>query len=368
MQDNLPPINLGQPDFGKARAKHAVYVDKTRFLPMLEEIVGPIFLARPRMFGKSLLVSALDAYFSRRADLFDNLHAYGRVSSPDFPGKPVISFDMSRMSGKGNIEDLNSALMYSLRKNARRHGFSLTETTPPLAFEELMDVVSEDGKRKIALLVAEYDAPVVTALQSPALKRIAGLAEKTRQEMRNFYTQIKASSKCLGFVLITGITRFSRTGVLSELNNISDISLRPEFGAIVGFTQKEFVTSFGPHIDRLSARLGKGIKELLEQIRHMYDGFSFDGETSLYNPFALAQVLDNCNLLGHVRKGHLNHPYGAVSAPFQGGQPQPPLRWGAASQTPRRWGQPQTLSGGGSLRPSQGGSLSPSQGGASGVP
>jgi hypothetical protein len=295
MEDELPPINVGIPDFESARTERCVYVDKTRFLPMLEEFIGPIFLARPRRFGKSLLVSALDAYFSKRADLFDGLDAYGRVSSPGFTGMPVISLDMSAVAGNDNVEDLNSFLMHILNKNARRHGVPLSGDSPPQAFRKLMIKVSQNGKREIALLVDEYDAPVVKALQSPSLKKIAGLADDTRQAMGNLYSQIKSSAKCLGFVLVTGVTKFSRTSVFSsELNNLTDISLEPEFGAIAGFTQEELETSFGPLIDRLSARLGKAREEVLEQIRDMYYGFSFDGETRLYNPFAIAQLLEAC--------------------------------------------------------------------------
>jgi hypothetical protein len=135
-------------------------------------------------------------------------------------------------------------------------------------------------------LIDEYDAPVIKVIQTPGLSRIKDLLEDTRGVMSNFYSKIKSADDYLDLVFITGVTKFSLMGVFSTLNNLTDISLLPEFAAIAGFTQEELENSFRPFIGRTADALNLEENALLDKIRDYYDGFSFDGETRLYNPFS----------------------------------------------------------------------------------
>jgi hypothetical protein len=142
-------------------------------------------------------------------------------------------------------------------------------------------------------LVDEYDAPVIKVIQTPGLKKIEGLLEDTRTVMSDFYSKIKSMDQDLYFTFITGVTKFSRMGVFSALNNLIDISLMPEFSSIVGFTHEELASNFGPFIEETAASLRLGETETLAKMREYYDGFSFDGETRLYNPQSTLQFFQD---------------------------------------------------------------------------
>jgi hypothetical protein len=151
----------------------------------------------------------------------------------------------------------------------------------------LIEDVSERYSQKVVLLIDEYDAPVIRVIQDPGLSKVEDLLLDTRRVMSDFYGKIKSADEYLEFVFITGVTKFSRMGVFSTLNNLKDISLRPEFAAFMGYSQEELETNFGPFIRRTASRFGLDDSELLRRIQDYYDGFSFDGETRLYNPFSV---------------------------------------------------------------------------------
>jgi hypothetical protein len=154
----------------------------------------------------------------------------------------------------------------------------------------LIEDVSERYSQKVVLLIDEYDAPVIRVIQDPGLSKVEDLLLDTRRVMSDFYGKIKSADENLEFVFITGVTKFSRMGVFSTLNNLKDISLKPEFAAFMGYTQEELETNFVPFIRRTANRLGLDDSELLRRIQDYYDGFSFDGETRLYNPFSVLNL------------------------------------------------------------------------------
>jgi hypothetical protein len=149
----------------------------------------------------------------------------------------------------------------------------------------LLKDVSKAASQKIVLLIDEYDAPVISLIQRE-LTYDPKLVEQTRNFMRSFYTKIKSNDQRLEFVFITGISKFSKMGVFSPLNNLTDISIDSEFAAFMGLTQKELEDNFALHLKSTAKQLRLSEKELLERIREYYDGFSFDGRTRVYNPFS----------------------------------------------------------------------------------
>jgi hypothetical protein len=146
--------------------------------------------------------------------------------------------------------------------------------------------VAKKTAKKVVLLIDEYDAPVIDLLQEIDMDRDKEILKKTRNVMRKFYSQIKPADASLHFVFITGVTKFSRMGVFSTLNNIKDISLDSSFGALMGLTQEELEQNLAPFFSGAAKTLKMTEKELLEKVKQYYDGFSFDGETMLYNPFS----------------------------------------------------------------------------------
>ncbi|MDR1111267.1 MAG: AAA family ATPase, partial [Deltaproteobacteria bacterium] len=286
MANGLPLLRIGTSSFKKIRAERRLYVDKTMYLPGLIDKGDVVFLSRPRRFGKSLTVSTLDSFFSGEKELFKGLAAEKFMDSQDFAPRPVINLVMSRPSGSDSKEKLENGILTELRLNAKRHGVSLQGSDPADAFLELIREIKDARSQDVVLLVDEYDAPVIKIVQNPGLSKIKDLLKDTRTVMSNFYGKIKDEDANLDFVFITGVTKFSRMGVFSALNNLTDISLLPEFAALAGFTQEELERDFKPFVRRTADALNLGEDVLLDKIRDYYDGFSFDGETRLYNPFS----------------------------------------------------------------------------------
>ncbi|MDR1109594.1 MAG: ATP-binding protein, partial [Deltaproteobacteria bacterium] len=181
---------------------------------------------------------------------------------------------------------LEAKITKELLVNAKRHDVSPQGVDSADLFLSLIRDINESCSQKVVLLIDEYDAPVIKVIQDPGLSGIADLLRDTRSVMSDFYGKIKSADEHLELVFITGVTKFSRMGVFSTLNNITDISLLPEFAAIVGFTQEELERYFKPFVRRTADSLDLGENVLLDKIRDYYDGFSFDGETRLYNPFS----------------------------------------------------------------------------------
>ncbi|MDR1082057.1 MAG: ATP-binding protein [Deltaproteobacteria bacterium] len=287
MTQKLPFLPAGTADFEVLRKKNGVYVDKTMYIPELFDAGQFIFCARPRRFGKSLTVSALDDFCSGRQELFRGLEAEKVMSSPDFVVRPVIRLDMSQMAGSKSEEILINKIMRHLSENAARHNVSLRGADCPDTFSCLLKDVHEASGQKVVLLIDEYDDPVIRLIEKGKQLCDSKLLDGTRDVMQDLYKQIKGSSKDIEFAFITGITKFSRMGMFSKLNNLTDISLLPKFGAFMGYTHDELTTYFEPFITATALELGMSEEKLLDEIRDYYDGFSFDGKVELYNPFSV---------------------------------------------------------------------------------
>ncbi|MDR1039290.1 MAG: ATP-binding protein [Deltaproteobacteria bacterium] len=287
MTQKLPLLPAGEPNFKNLRLENAIYVDKTVYFPLLKTTSKFIFCARPRRFGKSLTVTALDAYYSGNRELFRGLAVEKEINSPDFIVRPVIRIDMSDVAGSRNIGILEQKIMGRLGANAKRHNVSLSGADSSDAFLSLIEDVKNDNGKNIVILIDEYDNPIIDILQQPNSPFQRRLLADTRDIMRNFYAKIKSAAEHIDFVFITGVTKFSKMGVFSSLNNLIDISIDPNFGAFMGYTQQELEENFKPFIAEASKTLMVCENKLLEQLKIYYNGFSFDGKTTLYNPFSV---------------------------------------------------------------------------------
>ncbi|MDR1856116.1 MAG: ATP-binding protein [Desulfovibrio sp.] len=278
----LPPI--GEPRFAYIRKANAIYVDKTEFIQrMVSSIDCKFFCARPRRFGKSLMITTLESFFRGEKALFRGLAIEEYMESDAFSEHPVILLDMSAPRTRMGISVLQEGLMARLGLNASANGVSLRGTDPTVAFGNLMeDIYKKRGE--IVLLVDEYDAPLLKTLDKPEVH------EEVREELRDFYTMIK-SYDLLGFihlVFITGISKFSKLGIFSELNNVIDISFDDEYATMYGYTEKEIIDNFSTYIDIAAEKLSLTPETLMGRLRDYYDGYFFGGTENVYNPVSIA--------------------------------------------------------------------------------
>ncbi|MDR1166671.1 MAG: ATP-binding protein [Deltaproteobacteria bacterium] len=294
MKGQMPLLPIGMQEYNEIRNRKAIYVDKTEFIPELFKTGKVIFCARPRRFGKSLLCSTLKSFYSGEKELFQGLAAEEAINSPDFVARPVITLDMSVPAGASSQEELKSGIMTVLNSTANLHNVALKGDEPSLAFFSLLeDVYYKYSKTGIVLIIDEYDAPIIKLFQTDEMIVDQKLLAETRAIIDKFYAKIKPAGVYLNFVFITGVTKFSGMGVFSTLNNLKDITLKPEFATIMGYTQDEIENNFAIFIDN-AAKIFKCEKdELLERVKLYYDGFSFDGLSGLYNPQSILNFFDD---------------------------------------------------------------------------
>ncbi|MDR1040222.1 MAG: ATP-binding protein [Deltaproteobacteria bacterium] len=297
----LHPLPTGEPVFENLIRDNAVYVDKTMYFPLLKQVSKFVFCARPRRFGKSLTVTALDAFFSGKIELFKGLAAESHMGSPDFVARPVIRLDMTAIAGSRDIGILERNIRDMLGAIANRHKVSLRGADSARSFLYLLADIRNASGKNVVVLIDEYDAPVIHIVQNQKSLTQRRLLADTREIMRTFYSQIKTAAENIDFVFITGVTKFSRMGVFSSLNNLIDISLEPNFGTFMGYTQQELEQDFKPFITEASETLKISENDLLKRLNNYYDGFSFDGETRLYNPFSIL------SFFASARKDFLNY-------------------------------------------------------------
>ena len=280
--NNLSPLPVGIFNFESLRSRGFTYVDKTAMLMKIADGPGRYFLSRPRRFGKSLTLSTLDAMFSGKTQLFKGLAAEGWVAGQAKHPCPVLRLDMSQRK-TDSPESFETSLLNLLQMigddwNVERRP---TEGSGDFFERLIRSVYRKAGP--VVLLIDEYDKPVLDNLHN------IETAEALRCSLLSFYTVVKGCEDYLRFVLLTGISKITKMGVFSAINNLSDISMDEEFGALCGYTQSELEENFGGWIDATAEKLGLSRVELLDKARAYYDGFSFDGVTRVYNPFSMLQ-------------------------------------------------------------------------------
>lgn len=270
---------IGVQDFESLRTDKYVYVDKTQFVYQLAQEGKVFFLSRPRRFGKSLLLSTLEAYFQGKKELFRGL-AMEKLET-DWATYPVLHLDLN--TGEYNTDvSLNQKLDAFLSPLEQEYGKDPVLTEAGQRFERLIKCIAEKTGKKVVVLVDEYDKPLLQALGDDRLM------EKYRITLKAFYGVMKSADKYLRFSLLTGVTRFSKVSIFSDLNNLNDISLNPAFQTICGITDEEIDSYFSDSVEQLAKNMGERPEKARQMVKEMYDGYHFcQNGTNLYNPFSL---------------------------------------------------------------------------------
>ena len=274
-------LPIGVQDFVQLRQDDLLYVDKTAKLLKLIQNGRRYFLSRPRRFGKSLTLSTLEAMFEGEAELFKGLKAEEWVKKQAEKPSPVLRFDISGLGAFSSAPEFEKAIIEELSNIAEDKELDMKIASS--CGMMLKNVVRSLYKKQglIVILIDEYDKPILDNITN--LKK----ANEMREVLRSFYTMIKSCDNYFRFVFITGISKFSKTGVFSAMNNLVDISMLKRYGDIVGYTQNELEENFSEWIASSSKAMSLSKDELLAKIKAYYDGFSFDGTTRLYNPFSI---------------------------------------------------------------------------------
>ncbi len=277
----MKPLPIGIHTFERIRTEDWLYVDKTRYIYDLITTGSVYFLSRPRRFGKSLLVSTLQAIFEGKRDLFAGLWL---AEQSDYAFEPyhVLSLDMSKVRAE-NPEQLKADLMFKIDSWAERFGVSLKHPHYSGRFGELIEKLGQE--KRVVILIDEYDKPILDHLTKPTRDDI-------KDTLKGFYTTIKASDPYLRFVLLTGVTKFSKISVFSGFNNLEDISMVPAYAPMLGITQPELEAAFADHLQRLVEATKLSYQATLRKVKQWYNGYRFSDEALyVYNPFSLLLLL-----------------------------------------------------------------------------
>jgi hypothetical protein len=293
----MKKLPLGIQTFLKLREENCVYVDKTKHIYQL--IQGSCyFFARPRRFGKSILCSTLVSLFQGKKELFEDLWIR-KNTDYIFPVHPVIHIDFGNISIKSPEIFTQELVNYLYDIAQKEELIDFEKTTSGTMLQRLLfQLVKKYNNKKVVLIIDEYDRPILHHLTSPdSLKEMQAI-------IRDFYTCIKAMDQYLQFLFVTGISRFSKTNLFSGFNQISDISMDPQFAHLVGYTEEELNTTLAEHMIVAANRCKLSIEAFKEKTKLYYNGYRFwkdlfeeiNGSYDLprvYNPYSMMNNLHN---------------------------------------------------------------------------
>ena len=279
-------LPIGVQSFVSMREDGFVYVDKTRYIYELINGSKQYFLSRPRRFGKSLFLSTLKAYWEGRKELFEGLEIEKlEADNPEaWQPYPVFYFDFN-----GENYQRDTALEDALGKMLRGWEENYTCTAQGSLgerFQRLLRVAHEKTGRRCVVLVDEYDKPLLEVLENDTRE------EHNKAVFKGFFSTLKSYDEYLQFVFITGVTKFSKVSIFSDLNQLRDISMMPKYAGLCGITEKELTSCFGPEIADFAQNTGKSEEDCLARLKKQYDGYHFAPNTEgIYNPFSLLNAL-----------------------------------------------------------------------------
>jgi hypothetical protein len=270
----MKKLSIGISDFKELIEGNYIYVDKTEYIYKLINSGKYYFLSRPRRFGKSLLISTLEYLFKGEKELFKGLYIQDKFNWEEV--YPVIRIDFSKDILKK--EDYKKRVIQELEKNYINNGIGMLEKGEDeiSLFEKLIITIYKSYGKQVVVLVDEYDKPILDLIED--IKQ----AQNIRKQLKAFYSVLKGLDKHIRFVLITGVSKFSKVSLFSGLNQLEDISLNKDFGNICGYTQQELENFFKEYLQGLN----------LDEIKEWYNGYYFLQDT-LYNPFDILLYLKN---------------------------------------------------------------------------
>ena len=267
--------------FRELRERDCYYVDKTAYIERLLDEGKHYFLSRPRRFGKSLFLDTLKELFEGSEELFAGLYIHQRHNWSVH--HPVVRLSF----GGGNFKEpanLDASVMAQLEGVAEQEGVSARYATAPERFAHLIRTLHAHAGQRVAVLVDEYDKPILDALvEKPEVARA------NRDYLRGLYGVIKDSDAHVGFTFLTGISKFSKVSLFSQLNNLTDLTLDPVYSSICGYTEGDLDTVFAPELGGLDR----------EQVREWYNGYGWLGDEKVYNPYDVLLLLRRRKFAAH---------------------------------------------------------------------
>ena len=280
---------VGIQTFSEIIRRGYVYVDKTDLMWRMIQLSKYVFLSRPRRFGKSLLSSTLHSFFAGQKELFEGLKVM-RLEK-EWESYPVFHFDLSLAKSQESAQALQARIMLMLKQYSEDYGADEAEVTPGARLEGLIRRAYKQTGKQVVVIVDEYDAPLLEILHEEEN------LQQFRRVMQEFYVPLKAMDPYVKFCFITGITKFSQLSIFSTINNLKNISMRPDFSAICGITEDEVKTVLAEDIQLMGEKHGLTSEEMFLKIKEMYDGYHFASVSEdIYNPFSLLNALSDGEL------------------------------------------------------------------------
>ena len=274
-------LPIGMQTFRELRERDCYYVDKTAYIKRLLDEGKHYFLSRPRRFGKSLFLDTLKELFEGSEELFAGLYIHQRHDWSE--RHPVVRLSF----GGGNFKEpanLDASVMAQLEGVAEQEGVSARYATAPERFAHLIRTLHAHAGQRVVVLVDEYDKPILDALvEKPEIARA------NRDYLRGLYGVIKDSDAHVRFTFLTGISKFSKVNLFSQLNNLTDLTLDRRYSAICGYTERDLDTVFAPELPGLDR----------EQVREWYNGYRWRGAEKVYNPYDVLLLFDSREFAAH---------------------------------------------------------------------
>ena len=275
---------IGIQNFEKIRREGYLYIDKTALVCRLVKTGSYYFLSRPRRFGKSLLISTLEAYFQGKKDLFRGLAM--EELEKDWIKYPILHLDLNTEK-YDTPESLDRILNDTLAKWEMVYGTAPSETSIPLRFKGIVQRACEQSGQRVVILIDEYDKPMLQAIGNEEL------GEKYRDTLKGFYSVLKTMDGYIRFALLTGVTKFGKVSVFSDLNNLNDISMDEPYVELCGITEKEIHHYLEPEIRQLAKYQKMSYEDACRELKERYDGYHFTHNSKgMYNPFSLLLAFD----------------------------------------------------------------------------
>lgn len=276
---------IGIQDFEDLQRNGYAYVDKTNFVYKLADEGKYYFLSRPRRFGKSLFLSTLEAYFQGKKELFEGLAIYDLET--EWKKYPIFHIDLNTANFREK-DSLYMVLNDNLTTWESKYGTRESEATLALRFKGVIARAAEKEGCGVVILIDEYDKPILQTMRDPELQA------EHRAQLKAFYSVLKTQDRYIKFAFLTGVTKFGKVSVFSDLNNLTDISMDHRYISICGMTEKELLTNFKEGISELAEANGDSETETIAKISMRYAGYHFEENSEeIYNPFSVLNTLAN---------------------------------------------------------------------------
>ena len=277
---------IGGQSFTDIRSNGFLYIDKTQYIPLLRLNGKYKFLSRPRRFGKSLLISTLEAYFSNKRELFKGL-AIDSLQPEPWEEYTVLHFDFSGRN-YDSADVLRNKLVRALAGYEQQLDITPLDDDISGRFSEIVQTSYERTGRGVVILIDEYDNPITSAIGKPELQ------EELRNILYGFYSSFKSLDQYIHFCMLTGVSKYGKMSVFSGLNNLKDISFLDDFAGLCGITETELHDNFQPGVEALAEELEITVDQVYAKLKHYYDGYHFSKKLlDIYNPFSILNALSD---------------------------------------------------------------------------